>query len=272
VRIAVIALSVLLAAPASAFLCTRAGTDGPSLAWQVREFEMRPHDAGGAEISPAELADALDLAVAEWTSAACSDLVVTTGPATSTDRVGFDWAAGRGSPPNENIVVFRDDASDVGQWLHSGTAVAITTVSFELATGEIMDADIELNDGAFVFTACDLACQPIHDLQNTLTHEVGHALGLDHPPSNQTGAAEATMFASTNPGDLQKRDLADNDLEGLCTIYPAGEPDGECFGVPRLEPGAVTVAPGCRGASAASPRIAPVLLLIGLGLYSRRRR
>ena len=53
-----------------------------------------------------------------------------------------------------------------------------------------------------------------HDLQNTLTHELGHALGLDH-----SSIPQATMAASSTQGETSKRALHQDDKEGHSYIY-----------------------------------------------------
>ena len=51
--------------------------------------------------------------------------------------------------------------------------------------GRILDADVEMNNFNFAFTVdgtapATAAGRPVADVQNTLTHELGHLLGLDH--------------------------------------------------------------------------------------------
>jgi hypothetical protein len=246
-RLVVIALALLVASPAAAFWCTR--TDqGASLGWGGRQVPLRVHSGSGVDLGATDLADAVAFAAEQWSQEACSDFTFLLGPATSERRVGFDWREGSESPTNQNLVVFRrGEGEPLDEWLHARTALAITTVTFLRSTARIVDADVEVNDGGFTFTNCEPpACQPIHDLKNTLTHELGHVLGLDHPPSFQPGAEEATMFASSSVGDLQKRELADDDIEGLCTLYPAGEPLGDCGDVTQPAPPRVLVrAVGC---------------------------
>ncbi|HZZ86095.1 MAG TPA: matrixin family metalloprotease [Anaeromyxobacteraceae bacterium] len=62
------------------------------------------------------------------------------------------------------------------------------------------------------------------DVQNTVTHELGHVLGLAHPPDHP----EDTMAATAAPGETSKRVLAADDVEGICSVYPAPKPSGGC--------------------------------------------
>lgn len=231
------------AAPAQAFLCTRTPGTGPSVAWEERAVVVQ-RSGGSADVDVGAIDDALALSAAQWTDVDCSDLSLTVGPPTDVRIVGFDWAKGSDDPANQNIVVFRNHAPNtspadpIDEWVHTFGALAITTVTFESSSGRLLDADIEVNDISFDFTTCDPPCAQF-DLRNTLTHELGHVIGLDHPPFDQPNAGEATMFASASSGDINKRDLGDDDVDAVCTIYPAGAPLGECFGVGRVEPPAV---------------------------------
>ena len=227
---------IIGASPAHAFLCTRTPNFGPSVAWPTRSVVL--HRSGrGTEVDETGIDGALRLAVDAWTGVPCSDLVIDVGAPTTEALVGFDWHAGSGSPQNENIVVFRNDRVDdpLDAWVHTLGAIAITTVTFDTSTGTLVDADIEMNDTAFDFTSCDPeepGCLVAFDVANTLTHEVGHVAGLDHPPPTDPGATEATMFASAPRGDTAKRTLATDDEDGLCQVYPAGQSaPGECYGV-----------------------------------------
>jgi hypothetical protein len=109
-------------------------------------------------------------------------------------------------------VVFRED-----EWPYLGAANAIglTTTRFDTKTGELWDADVELNGATQSLSIGD----PItgDDLLSVLTHEAGHFLGLSH-----TFDGEATMRAVYDPshdGDAF-RTLEDDDIQGICAIYP----------------------------------------------------
>lgn len=268
----VLAAAAVPSSRAGAFLCTQ--TDrGASLFWEQRSVVVRPSSAPMGEVTLADVEDALRFGAEQWAAPGCTDFTLAIGAATDDRRVGFDWRAGSDSDENVNLVVFRGGAAGDPQddWLHAQTVLALTTVTFLRSTGRIVDADIEMNDVSYRFTACDPpACTPEQDLKNTLTHELGHALGLDHPPSFQPGSEDATMYASAPSGDLGKRDLAEDDVEGLCTLYPAGEPPGFCGTQPASPPPRVSVEEvGCQQAPTAPFAAATALLAL---LAARRRR
>lgn len=253
-------IALVCADRAAAFLCTRAGAEGPSLAWSTRTIELR-RSGEGAEVSAVDAERVALGSLASWNALACSDMELVLGERTQSRLVGFDWAAGSGSAANENILVFRNDneSDPIDAWLHQLGALAITTVTFEGNQGELLDADIEINDTGFSFTSCDpeeTECLVDFDLQNTLTHELGHLLGLDHSVE-----AEATMFASAPRRDTSKRTLAVDDEAALCAVYPAGELAGECFGVARAEPPDVRFAATVCGAGASAPMWLALMIL-----------
>lgn len=124
---------------------------------------------------------------------------------------------------NANIIMFRDD-----EWPHSGVGVlALTMVTFSRSTGEIYDADMEINtaDNEFVLTGKS----PALDLLSVATHEAGHFLGLSHSPDE-----DATMYPTYTPGSTWQRTLSDDDVHGICDAYPFGTLSGvACDTTPR---------------------------------------
>lgn len=124
---------------------------------------------------------------------------------------------------NANIVLFRS-----GDWPYPGTAniLALTTVTFNVESGEIYDADIEIND-KITFSVGDGAVT--NDLLSAVTHEVGHFLGLSH-----STVGGATMFAEYKAGDTYQRDLSEDDVAGICSVYPPARVNlPECNPEPR---------------------------------------
>jgi hypothetical protein len=122
-----------------------------------------------------------------------------------------DTAEYNSTQRNANIVLFRED-----DWPYVGAedALGFTDLHFDANTGELWDADLEVNAFEYRFSVGDPVTA--NDLDAMLTHEAGHMLGLAH-----TLVSDATMFATYTPGSKSQRTLADDDVQGVCTEYPA---------------------------------------------------
>jgi len=116
-----------------------------------------------------------------------------------------------------SVVMFDDDA-----WPHQApkTTLALTTVSYDTKTGELLDADLEVNTANVKLSTTDTVPATGYDFQSIVTHESGHFLGLAHSIE-----PKATMFASYTPGTKSLRTLTSDDVDGICAVYP---PKGGC--------------------------------------------
>ncbi len=167
---------------------------------------------------------------------------------------------------NGNFVKAIHQASD---WAYGSSVFALTILTFQQCTGEIVDADILLDDAHRDF--CLDNCGPDEQsLDNTVTHEMGHLLGLDH-----SSASEATMYASAPPGETKKSTLHGDDRQGLCAAYSSG--CGKTFNCATAPlPAASTATTGSESdGCAAQPTGRPNWILLGLlpvllGLLRRR--
>lgn len=149
---------------------------------------------------------------------------------------------------NSNIVLFRGDA-----WPHPGAedAVGLTTISSNERTGDILDADIEIN-GTAPLSSTDAVPPDRYDLLSVLTHEAGHFLGLAH-----SMAPGATMQPVFSPGN-DYRVLTEDDIAGICAIYPPDRAAEPCDFTPHggfSSECALGMLKG--GCSAATPGVAP---------------
>jgi len=150
-------------------------------------------------------------AFAAWTSATCeggspSISVVVNGPVScSQSEYNSDRA-------NANIVIFREDT-----WPYAGgeDALGLTLIRFDPDTGAIWDSDIEVNAVDEPLSVGNPVAGSV-DLASLLTHEAGHLLGLGHNVFDET----ATMFPGYHTGSIELRSLADDDIAGICEIYP----------------------------------------------------
>jgi predicted Zn-dependent protease len=113
--------------------------------------------------------------------------------------------------PDGNQVLF---VHDKDAWLVGSHVVALTLVAADQQTGVIGDADILLNAADKLFCVAPDCGSIRYDLANTLAHEIGHVLGLEHSLDSS-----ATMYGGSPPGEISKRDLADDDIVGVCTAY-----------------------------------------------------
>lgn len=207
----------------------REGETPLPIAWPDGGTFYTVNSAGSLDIQDfeGELLPAIHASFDAWNALDCSQLFIEYAGLTEERQPGFLLNA-----PNTNFVAFVEEGwnSIPG---HPPTALALTSVTYDLLNGEIVDADIEMNGANFNFATNDvyLPTANLHDLQNTLTHEVGHFLGLDHADERThvfdgDTYRDATMFASTPPGELSKRELSTDDIAGACSIYGDGyDPD-----------------------------------------------
>ena len=290
------ALALLLHPATAGAYCRTAACEGKDVAWQVCTPDS-PDDCGkplywgnicvgytlqkGASIQ-VSLADAegvFQKAFEAWMNADCGggthpsiDLVYQ-GPVECKTQ---EYNKEKG---NANVVMFRDDDWPYG----SGGILALTTVTYNKNTGEIYDADMELNSqNVKSFTLGDDNVE--FDLLSIATHEAGHFLGIAHSPEN-----DATMFTNYQNGSTSLRDLTADDVAAICAAYPPALPKSlECDPEPRhgfaSECGAdqsevqdppVQQAKACAvaapGGGAGSSGLAMIGLLLGLGAVARRR-
>ena len=258
-------LILLLAATAHGFSRSRTG-GGTPIKWTTNCINFYLNEAGSEDVSFNEAQTAVTESFAQWDAVDCTDLQLSYKGITDDDQAGFDRDGG-----NRNIVIWRDGD---GAWAAQGSGhargvIALTTVTYCTQAGggcpyvgAILDADIELNGDQFVFANTD-GSRPLNrfDIRNTVTHEVGHFLGLDH-----SNVSQATMFASAPAGERAKFSLHADDIEGICEIHPARADGPTCLvteGLAADDTGGCHQQPG-RGAG-------PGLLILGLFVLLRRR-
>lgn len=266
------------------------GPDSPKvcLTWNKRIYVYRV-DQRGLSAKGVDVSDAITHAFAEWQMAAntCSDFKFEKGEPVSRFKTGNV----KGSE-SANVLTFREKLcqdipecrdpktcmNDFECWgkgeEQSKDVVAIARVTHDLKTGEISDADIEFNAAHRIWTTADPSdCaggeQPgkcvQYDIQNTLTHEIGHAMGLDH-----VGREDSTMYKATNPGDIFMRTLDEGTIRGFCQMYPRGLPPASCdaHSLDRLGTKAQSLGtPGFQSVGCSTDAQLPALFEIGVLLH-----
>jgi hypothetical protein len=185
----------------------------------------------------------------------CGNLTLSEGPHIS-GSAGRTVGYSQGSS-NDNVVMFRQtlcsNAAPPGDpcfsaqtcnnaydcWGNANTTIGLTTTTYRVSTGQILDADIEFNAAVFHFTTAD---GPIcsggnysncvsTDVQNTATHEFGHSLGLDHTTfcgSVDGGTMCSVMSPNSTTGETSKRTIDPWSASFICDAYPQGRPSQDC--------------------------------------------
>jgi hypothetical protein len=223
-------------------------------------------DGGGSllrHISGDDALAAVSEALSQWTNATCNSKKEHPAIDAAVELIAAGATAkfnSRGA--NESVVLYRDDI-----WPYGNKAVAKTTLGLNLDTGEILDADVQLNSAVF-----DLAVSPDAgqtDVVAVLTHEIGHVLGLGH-----SDVADATMRPEAKGfGTAELRSLASDDVDGICALYPPGS-NADRADAKAGDRASAATDPGCSLAPtprAPWPGIAVVAITAACGIRRRTR-
>lgn len=252
---------------------------GVTLGWGKREVPWTLHKkTDGTTVAPGTSFDGalaqIQSSFESWHQVPCARIAFKYQGDTSRLDIGFD----KDNPSNNvNLLVFRDAglcsdsqvvpvndachatlscAEKYNCWEHDAATFALTTTSYNIATGQLADADIEFNStpGIHRYTTesettrrCTSLTDPNEknctatDVQNTATHEIGHLIGIDH-----SSLASATMYYSAEDAEVSKRHLTADDEDAICSIYPTwmvASKEGGCAtgGLPALGVSALIV-------------------------------
>jgi hypothetical protein len=255
------------------FLCL---SEGKPLYWPggCVSFSVQRNGSPKQNITAEQARDAIAQGFAKWIGAPCpggglaSIRIHMTAPdaLVACTKQEYNQKA-----PNANLWVFRDDL-----WPHSDrfATLALTTLTFNVQTGEIYDADVEINSFDNTITLGDTGVQ--NDLHSIVVHEAGHFLGLSHSCDTS-----ATMTETYTPTTTDMRSLEPDDVAGICAIYPPGQDSSRCNPTPRHgfssecgsaleeDKGCCSTAPGRPARHAVWGAGFAALLLLGLGLRRR---
>jgi len=189
--------------------------DGTPLRWYCDEIPVFWDQALCADVSAEDAEAAIRNSLQAWNGVECPHPRLVEGGAVQ-GVPPFE-----GSPPKQtgnNLLIFEDDTAwAVGDGKTPGV-IALTTILYDTRTGAVGSFAMEFNDGAFRF-GTDGNPRDM-DLQNTMTHELGHVLALDHSTEDcQRPIGAPTMCFSAPSGETAKRTLEQDDRKGLCSLY-----------------------------------------------------
>jgi len=167
----------------------------------------------------------------EISDAGCADASLFTGPVTEFEAIQNSFNQWRNIAESDldfefagsttNAVSSASDNRNVIRWVGSNIAAgtfAVTITTFDTTTARILDADMELNDRDFTWdTLGPAGTQGVIGramIENVVTHEIGHMVGLDHA-SNSAG----TMFFQSAPGLISAVSLDTDDRAAIISDY-----------------------------------------------------
>lgn len=225
----------------------RVDSQGDVVKWQ-RDVTFVVDPSIGALLGEPRALEAIAAAVAELEEATPGlTVTLTTG---TVYGPGYELEGTK----NQNEILALAD------WPYTDDALASTVVTIKARTNEIVDADIVFNAEQHSFRVITSASElqgdrRIDDVQNTITHELGHALGLMHNMVDE----QVVMFPSASAGEVRKRTLQLDDRNGLSALY--------------LEPPEVPVdQPAQQGCSATGVLSMGWLLALVIVALARQRR
>lgn len=246
-----LAAGLLLAQTDAGYVRERTSDGNHCLRWPVAAGASSEvtfvQSAGGDFKLGSGLFDAVSRSEGSWATqaSACSSLFLREGAKSASRLTGYAQGG-----TNENLILVRttdcaqavplndpcrandtcDNAYDC--WDHGAAVLALTSLTYD-TSGAIVDTDVEVNGATAPLSLVDAppctagnitpSCVAI-DVQNTVTHELGHALGLDHSPD-----PASTMYASAPLGETSKRTLDPASKQFLCDVYPPRLASRDCF-------------------------------------------
>ncbi len=185
---------------------------GQKLFWSTSCVSYAVNRLGTESLDPEDTRAIIRKTFQSWSDVPCKDGGVASMTFQERDPVSCKKSEYNKAGPNLNVILFQDS-----DWKYRGIdgTLAKTSVTFNEETGEIYDADIEVNAANNDVTITDDPRKVSYDLQSILTHEVGHFIGIAHSKNS-----DAVMFESYTPGSTSLRALTEDDVAAVCAAYP----------------------------------------------------
>jgi len=245
--------------------------EGAKLFWPTSCINFAFNEQGTQDLDPEETFAVMRKAFQAWTEVPCPSGGNATVTFEERGPITLKKSAYNKDGHNVNVILFQDD-----DWKYRGIdgTLAKTSVTYNDETGEIYDADIEVNAANNTLTL-PTSKKVDYDLLAIMTHEVGHFIGIAH-----SAEGSAVMAPTYSPGSIAQRKLTPDDVGAVCEIYPpksglvcAPEPRG---GFGDEDPNATTKK-GCAvargpGEAGALPVVSFAMAAIALVAAGRRAR
>jgi len=178
--------------------------DGKTLYHADPNIEMSLDPTSFEGLEPEAVRSAVQIAMSRWNEVDRSALNFSLGA----DKPGADY--------NQSDHVIYYDPDNQSGWFAGGSlTVAVTPIVYNTGDGRIIDIDVLFNGRRWNFdTQPDTTA---FDIQDVLTHELGHVAGLDHSPVHG-----ASMWPYVSPGQWLHRSLTPDDQSGAVAVARDG--------------------------------------------------
>jgi hypothetical protein len=256
---------------------------GEPLRWPSSTLSFALHsNIGEVKGRPAEVYAAIRTAIHVWSDTECP----LSGGGTARTSLRFrelereEFAINAISSKSDayklrNVILFRS-----GGWPYAGRddeseadTIASARARFDSKTGLVRSQQIEMNEAGYEFRLPDQAfaqsaSERAVDLVTVVTHEVGHFVGLAHSLESDSimAARYCEQGSRCQRPPTEARRLAGDDVIGLCSLFPPGQPSAEPEADTRVSTDGCSASPS-KGASG----FALYGLFLGLGLALFRR-
>ncbi len=184
---------------------------GPRLHWgsSCVSFDVQKDGSPLRGISYDVAHEAIVAGFSQWLNADCGDSRTPGITVSDYGPVECRTPEYNQDAPNANVFMFRDD-----DWPYENAidTLALTTLIYDADSGEIYDADVEVNTVQTRMVTRDVGDFDI-DFNSVITHEIGHFLGLSH-----SDAQGSTMHRSYRPGQTDMATIEYDDAQGVCAV------------------------------------------------------
>jgi hypothetical protein len=298
-RLSLPTVAVFLLASSSASGYVRKRTDGgiPEY-WQVSCIPLSIYMYGFTDMTRDQVAKSVGAAAHTWSPSAvtCPDGVSHPFLEIVPSMAGDDDVPPRPGYDGRNTFLFFSEvlAPPPTSPLQLGSSIIALTSTWARADGHIVDADVQINAMDYTWTNRDPGFVPPdgsdadYDLQNAVTHELGHLQGLGHTcwapfsdeeqpiddkdagvpmclPLPDPSVTQTVMFALIDSNrEISKRVLSSDEIRAVCDIYPSSA-DPHLCGSDTPDDGC-----GCSAAPMAPVGVSLVLVLVGIAIARSR--